>query len=99
MSTFRIHKIPPDDVFFLGAFKLNEITQMKLLFFFSRSKSKYLSREDVMLDEEGRWLAVGGQHHSKEANTYGGSTIVGHMCPFPICGVPITSDVFGGSRQ
>ena len=46
--------------------------------------SKYLSKEDVMFDEEGHRLAIGGQHQSKEANTYGGSTIVGYLCPFPI---------------
>ena len=47
-----------------------------------------------MLDEERHLLVVGGKHRGKEANTYGGSTIVGHLCPFPICGVPITSHVY-----
>ena len=60
------------------------ITDGLVLLFQGLGSSKYLSREDIMLDEEGHLLAVGGQHQIKEANTYGGSTIVGHLCPFPI---------------
>ena len=47
------------------------ITDGLVLLFQGLGSSKYLSREDIMLDEEGHLLAVGGQHQNKVSHTYG----------------------------